>query len=139
MPSAKETNGVLIDDKIYLIGGFRDKPLAEIESFDLVSKKWKKEGDLFFGMESPAVSNYNAIIYIFDKGKIYTFNTKNKELNEFYIKLNLTCSKMYISNNKIYLLGGKNIGDYDITPSSALYSIDIAEFNKTQIRRTKTL
>ena len=64
---------------------------------------------------------------------------KNKELNEFYIKLNLTCSKMYISNNKIYLLGGKNIGDYDITPSSALYSIDIAEFNKTQIRRTKTL
>jgi len=139
MPSAKETNGVLIDDKIYLIGGFKSKPLSEIESFDLITKKWKKEGDLFFGMESPAVSNYNAIIYIFDKGKIYTFNTKNKELNEFYIKLNLTCSKMYISDNKIYLLGGKNIGDYDTTPSSALYSIDIAEFNKTQIRRTKTL
>lgn len=139
MPSAKETNGVLIDDKIYLIGGFNSKPLSEIESFDLNTKKWKKEGDLFFGMESPAVSNNKGIIYIFDKGKIYTYNTKNKELNEFYIKLNMTCSKMYFLNDKIYLLGGINIGDYDITPSSSLYSIDITEFNKTQIIRTKTL
>ncbi|SNR38277.1 Kelch motif-containing protein [Lutibacter agarilyticus] len=139
MPSAKETNGVLIDDKIYLIGGFKSKPLSEIESFDLITKSWNKEGDLFFGIESPAVSANNEMIYIFDKGKFFTYNTKNKELNEFYIKLNLTSAKMYYSNNKIYLLGGINIGDYDTTPSSSLYSIDIAEFNKTQIRRTKTL
>lgn len=139
MPSAKETNGVLINDKIYLIGGFNNKPLSEIESFDLITKTWKKEGNLFFGMESPAVSNNNGIIYIFDRGKIYTYNTKNKALDEFYIKLNLTNAKMYFSNNKIYLLGGITIGDYDTTPSSALYSIDISEFNKTQIRRTKTL
>lgn len=139
MPTAKETNGLLMNDKIYLIGGFNGKPLSEIESFDLVTKQWKKEGNLFFGMESPAVTSYNDIIYIFEKDKIYTYNTKNNELNEFYIKLNLTSAEMYFSNNKIYLLGGINIGDYDTTPSSSLYSIDISEFNKTQIIRTKTL
>lgn len=139
MPTAKETNGVLIDDKIYLIGGSNNKPLSEIESFDLITKKWNMEGNLFFGMESPAVSNNNEIIYIYNKDKIYTYNTNNKELNEFYIKLNLTSSKMYFSNNKIYLLGGINIGDFERTPSSRLYSIDIAEFNKTKIMRTKTL
>ena len=139
MSSAKETNGVLIGDKIYLIGGFKNKPLSEIESFDLITKTWKKEGDLFFGMESPALTSNKGIIYIFDKGKFFTYNTKKRELNEYYIKLNLTSSKIFISNNKMYLLGGINLGDYDTTPSSALYSIDLVEFNKTQIRRAKTL
>lgn len=139
MPTAKETNGILINNKIYLIGGFNNKPLSEIESYDLRTKKWQKEGNLFFGMESPAISNNNYMIYIFDKGKIYTYNTKNKELNEFYINLNLTSSKMYYSDNKLYLLGGIYLGDFDTTPSSSLYSIDINEFNKTKIIRTKTL
>ena len=139
MSSAKETNGVLIGDKIYLIGGFKNKPLSEIESFDLITKTWKKEGDLFFGMESPALTSNKGIIYIFDKGKFFTYNTKKRELNEYYVKLNLTSSKIFISNNKMYLLGGIHLGDYDTTPSSALYSIDLVEFNKTQIRRAKTL
>jgi len=43
MPSAKETNGVLIDDKIYLIGGFKSKPLSEIESFDLITRNGKRK------------------------------------------------------------------------------------------------
>lgn len=139
MASAKETTGILIKDKIYLIGSFNNKPLSEVESYDLVTKKWKEEGDLFFGMESPAATSNNEMIYIFDKSKIYTYNTKNKELSEFYIKLSLTCSKMFFSNNTLYLLGGINIGDYDTTPSSSLYSINIIEFHKTKIIRSKTL
>lgn len=139
MPFAKETQGVLIKDKIYLIGGFNKKALSEIASYDLTTKKWQKEGDLFFGMESPAVASNNEMIYLFDRDKIYTYNTKNKELSEYYIKLNLTCSKMFFSNNTLYLLGGINLGDYDTTPSSSLYSIDVVEFNKTKIIKSKTL
>ncbi|MFD1293103.1 carboxypeptidase-like regulatory domain-containing protein [Lutibacter holmesii] len=139
MSVAKETQGVLIKDKIYLIGGFNKKPLSQIESYNLKTNTWQKEGNLFFGMESPAIANNNEIIYLFDKDKIYTYNTLTKELNEFYIKLNITYSKMYFSNNKLYILGGLRFGDFETTPSSALYSIDISEFNKTKIIRTKTL
>lgn len=139
MPVAKETQGVLIKDKIFLIGGFNKKPLSEIESYNLITKKWQKEGDLFFSMESPALASNNEMIYIFDKDKIYTYNTINKELSEYYIKLNMTCSKMFFSNDKLYILGGLNLGDYEVTPSSSLYSIDVLEFNKTKIMRSKTL
>jgi len=42
MPIAKEVKGVLIKDKIYLVGGFNNKPLSSIETFDLTTQKWKK-------------------------------------------------------------------------------------------------
>ena len=67
MPVAKETSGILIKDKIYLIGGFNKKPLTEIETFDLISKKWTVEGHLFYGIENPAIAtNKNMIIQITD-------------------------------------------------------------------------
>ena len=41
MPEAKEVNGVLIKNKIYLVGGFNNKPLKDIESYDLTTGKWE--------------------------------------------------------------------------------------------------
>tara|TARA_R110001583_G_scaffold103863_1_gene251108 strand:+ start:1964 stop:3307 length:1344 start_codon:yes stop_codon:yes gene_type:complete len=139
MPFSKEVNGVLIKDKIYLIGGFNKKPLNELETFDLVTLKWEKEGDLFYGISRPAITFKNNIIYFFDDGKISTYNILTKELNEYLIDLSLKASKLYYANSKLYILGGFNKNNYSVTPSSALYSIDINEFYKTKIYKSKTL
>ena len=50
MNKAKEVNGIVVSEKVYLLGGFNRKALTEIESLDLNTNQWKKEGDLFEGM-----------------------------------------------------------------------------------------
>lgn len=139
MPIAKEVKGVLINDKIYLLGGFNKKPLMSIETFNLLTEKWEKEGDLFYGISKPALTYKDDVIYIFNDGKIITYNTITKELNEYSIDLFLKGAEMFYSNNKLYILGGFRANNYSLYPSSGLFSIDINEFEKTKIHNSKTL
>ena len=139
MPVEKEVNGVLINDKIYLVGGFNGKPLNSIETYNITNGKWKKEGELFEGMERPAITKNNDLIYIFDDGKIYTYNIKTKELNEYFIDLYKKAAHLYYANNKLYILGGYNYTNYSVTPATELYTIDLNEFNLTKVINSKTL
>ena len=139
MPIAKEVKGVLIKDKIYLVGGFNNMPLAAIETFDLTTQKWKKEENLFYGVSKPAITHKDNIIYFFNDGIINTYNTVTKELNEYLIELSLQASEMFYGDNTLYILGGLKQTSYSIYPSSQLFSIDINEFNKTKVHNSKTL
>jgi len=139
MPVAKELKGVLIGDKIYIFGGFNKKPFSGLETYDLLTQKWEKEGSLFYGVAKPAITHNNAIIYFYDNGKISTYNVLTKELNEYLIDLSVKGSEMYYENNTLYILGGFVSNSYSYQPSSNLYSIDINEFNKTRIHNSKTL
>ena len=137
MPEAKEVNGVLIKNKIYLIGGFNNKPLKDIESYDLINGKWEKEAELFSGIADPALTVHHNRIYIYDDGKIYTYNTDTKELNEYLIDLQYKSSELYLFNYKLFLLGGFKENEFSKTPSSNLYSIDLNEFDKTKVYKSK--
>lgn len=139
MPTAKETNGVLVKDKIYLIGGFNTKPLSTVESFDLLTEKWKTEGELFYGLNAPAITQNDGIIYFFENEKIFTYDTNTKQLKEYLINLPMKASKLYFSKNKLYLLGGYIENYYSKYPSSNLFSIDIIEFENTKPNRSKFL
>jgi hypothetical protein len=139
MPIAKETNGVLIKNKIYLIGGFNSKPLTTVESYDLDTGKWETEGELFSGLSNPAITFNNEIIYFFENEKIYTYNIYTKQLKEFSINLPLKNSKLHFSDNKLYLLGGYFENYYSTFPSSGFFSIDIDQFDKTKPIQSKFL
>ncbi|MFV8342351.1 carboxypeptidase-like regulatory domain-containing protein [Flavobacterium sp. XS2P39] len=139
MPTAKETDGVLIKNKIYLIGGFNTKPLSTIESFDLLTEKWQTEGELFRGMEKPAIAYNETTIYFFENERIYTYNIETKELKEYLISLPMKASKLHLSDNKLFLLGGYIENDYSKYPSPNLFSIDINEFENTNPSRYKIL
>ena len=67
MPIGKETQGVLINSVIYLIGGDNNEPVKNIETYNLITGKWKKEGELFKGMSNPGLATSQDIIYIFEK------------------------------------------------------------------------
>jgi hypothetical protein len=137
MPEAKETQGVLIDDTFYLVGGYQEKPLSAIESYNLVTGKWKKEANLFYGISKPAITNNQNTIYIFDNGKLQTYNVLTKELSQYLIDLYLSEAKLFISKNTLYIVGGFNKTNYSIHPSNKLYSIDLNEIDKTQINHLK--
>lgn len=139
MPIAKEVKGILIENKIYLVGGFNNKPLSSIETFNLTTQKWQKEGNLFSGISKPAITYTENIIYIFNDGKINTYNVVTKELNEYLIDLYLQTSEIYCKDNKLYILGGFKETSYSLYPSPELFSININEFNITKIQNSKTL
>ena len=139
MPTPKEVKGVLVEDKIYLVGGFNKHSLSSVEVFDLKTQKWTKEGNLFYGVSKPAITYHKNVIYFFNDGKINTYNTISKELNEYLIALSLEASEMYYYDNKLYILGGFKKNSFSLHPSKGLFSIDINEFNNTRVHNSKTL
>jgi len=139
MSEAKEVKGVLIKNKIYLIGGFNNKPLKEIESFNLTTGKWKKEGELFSPIAIPALAYHNNFIYIYNNEKICTYNIETKELTEYLIDLPYKSSELYYFDDKLYILGGYFENEYSKNPSRNLYSIHLSEFEKTAISKSKKL
>ncbi|MCB2197490.1 MAG: carboxypeptidase-like regulatory domain-containing protein [Bacteroidetes bacterium] len=136
MPNPKETKGILVNDKIYLFGGFYIKPLKEIESFDLTTGEWKKEGNLFHETKRPGLTYHNNFIYIFDNKRLYTYNLETRELNEYFISLDLIYPEIHYANNKLYILGGYYEDEVSIIPSPDLFCVDISEFEKTKVRNS---
>lgn len=132
MPAAKETKGVLIGNTVYLTGGFRSKPLADIETYNLTTGEWKTVGKLLYEVERPAVAYHENMIYIFERGKIQTYNRITREVNAYLIDLDQVYAEMFCKNNKLYLLGGSLPEEFSDEPSSALYSIELDEFKKTE-------
>ncbi|MNQ13544.1 N-acetylneuraminate epimerase [compost metagenome] len=139
MPVAKEVKGVLIEDKIFTVGNNDNKSLSEIQSFDLTNETWKNEATLISHLENPAIA-YNATdIYLFEDGKLSIYNTKSKQIKEYFVDLQLRNATMHFINNKLYILGGYSLGSFMKIPSSKVYSISIDEFDTTAPNRIRIL
>lgn len=139
MPIAKEATGILVADKIYLIGGNNGKPISKIETYDLNTEKWTTEGELFNGLEKPAITNHENLLYFFEDRKMYIYDIKSKVLKEYIVELGLKASALYYDHNKLYILGGLIENEYSKVPSANVYSISIEEFETTQPNRIKIL
>ncbi|APZ45721.1 hypothetical protein BW723_05150 [Polaribacter reichenbachii] len=140
MPKGKEVTGIVFKDKLYFFGGYNKKNLTDIESFNLKTGKWKKEGNLFKAMKNPAITKDKDFIYLNENGKLITFEPKTRELKEFNIDLNLNDAKMHFFNEKLYLLGGYHyINEYRKYPSNGFFIIEVSEFFKTKPIKTKVL
>ncbi|TCI85093.1 Kelch repeat-containing protein [Tenacibaculum sp. M341] len=139
MISAKETQGVLVNNKIYLIGGFNGKTLDDIESYNLTTGKWKKEGNLFEGMEKPAVTSFNNSIYIFNNGKILVYDINENILKEYKVSLNIENAQMHYYQNKLYIVGGYIEDYYTKSPSADVYTINLDEFSNTKVQNVKRI
>lgn len=132
MKTAKETQGVIIDKTVYLIGGYNEKPLKDIESYDITTGTWKTEGELFYDMERPALAVNENIIYMFNDGRLLTYDTTTNLLEAYKTNLNIKQPKMHYYQNKLYVIGGYVENDYSRTVLSSLYAIDVDEFSKVK-------
>ena len=133
MPEAKESKGVLIGNTVYLIGGFNAKALNEMETYNITTGNWNEEGKLTFEVERPGIAYNGNVIYVFDDGKIQTYNILTKELNVYLIDLALKSSELFYKDNSLYIVGGTEYDDYSFSPSADLYRVDLSEFKRTEI------
>lgn len=139
MPTAKEVKGVLIGNKIFTVGNNDNKSLSEIQSFDLTNETWKNEAALISHLENPAIA-YNADdIYLFENGKLSIYNTKSKQIKEYFVDLQLKAATMHFINNNLYIIGGYSVGSFMKIPSSKVYSISVDEFDSTAPNRIRIL
>ena len=136
MNRPKQTSAIVVNNKIYLIGGLNHKALNNIESFDLASGKWKTEGELFFRSEKPALAKKDHLIYIYENGKLVVFNTLSGVLNQYLINLRISSAKMFYDNDYLYILGGEVNKEFSVESSQNLYKIDINELRKTKINKS---
>ncbi|CAL2081252.1 conserved exported hypothetical protein [Tenacibaculum sp. 190524A05c] len=131
LPDPKETECIKVNDKLYMIGGKGNEKMNRITSFNLKNGKWQIEKVLPRTMKMPAIDKKGDIIYIFDKNHFYSFNTSNKGLKEYKIDLPYESSKMFLVDNKFYLLGGYVKEQFQLKPSKKMYTIDLKELNTT--------
>lgn len=133
MPNAKETKSIIVDNSIYLIGGFHVAPLKEIESYDVLSCKWTSEANLLRAAERPGLTHHADIIYIFEAGCIQTYNISTKEVNLYKTDLPFHFAELFYSDSKLYVVGGFRQDEYMTTePSAGIFTISLEEFKKTQ-------
>ncbi|MCD8167406.1 MAG: hypothetical protein LUE93_15635 [Bacteroides sp.] len=129
MPNPKETKGVLVNDKLYLVGGHRHRILSEIETYDLVTGEWAKEAELLYEVARPAITTHEGIIYVFERGKLQSYDTKTREVKAWIVDIELNSSEMFCADGKLFIVGG-----FDGTePSRDLYSITLFELTRTRL------
>lgn len=139
MPMAKELQGLLIKDKIYVLSKFDNKQTLELKTFDLLSGQWESEGILPKELDNPGIAQKNDIIYFFEHGKLFAYNVITKELNSYSVNIFLKGSKLYCIENKLYILGGFEEDRISKKPSSGFFSIDLDELSNTKIKESKYL
>jgi len=139
MPSPKETSGVLINDKIYLFGGYNNERLDNLESYDLKTGKWKIEGKLFDKIGVVAITSNGDEVYFYSNGKLNIYNVNTRILKQYFIDLFIQSAKMQYFENKLYLYGGFNATKLEVSPSSQVYSIDLDEKENSRIHKITKL
>jgi N-acetylneuraminic acid mutarotase len=132
MTKGKESQGIVLENNLYLFGGYREKELTEIEVFDLKTNTWKAVGHLFKGMRKPAITTHKDIIYLFENQQLLMYNTTSNELRSYAIDLNLFGATMHFYKDKLYISGGYLSSEFDQIPTNGFYSVSLKEFKNTR-------
>ncbi len=135
IPTRGDVSTCLVGDRLYFFNSEKNKESSTITSIDLVTGKFRKEGQLLYKFEKPAVTKKDKTIFLFENRKLLTYNTETKELKSYLIDLGLQGSKSYFYNDSLYILGGFTNVDFEVRPSRKLYKIDMSAFKKTRARK----
>jgi hypothetical protein len=135
IPIRGEVSTCLVGDRLYFFNSEENKESSSITSVDLVTGRFRKEGQLLYKFEKPAVAKKDKTIFLFENRKLLSYNTETKELKSYLIDLGLLASKSYFFNDSLYILGGFSKVDFELRPSRKFYKIDLSTFKKTRARK----
>lgn len=131
MPTARETKGKIVNDKLYVIGGFNGTPSRLINVYDLNSNLWIKQYTMPSGISGHALAVSDNKIFIVGGFNNQTFlayfdTTTNTfhQLSSNMIPRRHAAAEVY--NNKLYIIGGSTTS----LTSSAIKSIQVADINE---------
>ena len=117
---------------MYFFGGYTIKNQKTISTLDINSGKWQKIGDLPVGLKNPSLAKVDDTILIFENRKLFSYNTQNNVLKQFFIGLNLFNSKTHVFNDTLYIVGGKTEDNFEKLPQKGFYSVDLVELDNTK-------
>ncbi|MDC8098535.1 Kelch repeat-containing protein [Chryseobacterium rhizosphaerae] len=131
MPTARETKGKIVNDKLYVIGGFNGTPSRLINVYDLNTNLWIKQYTMPSGISGHALAVSDNKIFIVGGFNNQTFlayfdTTTNTfhQLSSNMIPRRHAAAEVY--NNKLYIIGGSTTS----LTSSAIKSIQVADINE---------
>lgn len=130
MPTARETKGKIVNDKLYVIGGFNGTPSRLINVYDLKTNLWVNQYTMPSGIygHSLAVSGNKIFIVggVNNQSFLAYFDTTTNKLHQLssnMIPRRHAAAEVY--NNKLYIIGGSTT----YLTSSAIKSIQVADIN----------
>lgn len=128
----EETKGIIAGNKIYLVGGYRERALSSISTYDITTGQFNVVDKLPYVIERPALAyNGNGTVYIYDSGKLFTYDIHNRELIGYHIDIEVSNAEMLFDNGSLYILGGLK----ENVPASKMYCINVADMEKTKPHR----
>jgi len=132
MPTAREAKGKIVNDKLYVIGGFNGTPSRLINVYDLNTNRWTDQYTMPVGISGHALAVSGNKIFIVGGFNNQTFlayfdTTTHKlhQLSSNMIPRRHAVAEVY--NNKLYIIGGSTTS----LTSSAIKSIQVADISES--------
>ncbi|MFZ4930378.1 Kelch repeat-containing protein [Chryseobacterium sp. Mn2064] len=130
MPIAKETKGKIVNNKLYVIGGFNGTSSDLIDVYDLDSNRWIQQYTMPAGVSGHSLAVSGNKIFIIGGYNNQTFlayfDTTTNELHELssnMIPRRHSTAEVY--NNKLYITGGSSTS----IVTSAIGSTQVSDIN----------
>ncbi|WP_139166157.1 Kelch repeat-containing protein [Chryseobacterium jejuense] len=130
MPTARETKGKIVNDKLYVIGGFNGTPSRLINVYDLKTNLWVNQYTMPSGIAGHSLAVYDNKIFIVggvnNQNFLAYFDTTTNTLHQLssnMIPRRHATAEVY--NNKLYIIGGSTTS----LTSSAIKSIQVADID----------
>lgn len=132
MPTAREAKGKIVNDKLYVIGGFNGTPSRLINVYDLNTNVWIDRYTMPVGISGHSLAVYGNKIFIAgganNQSFLAYFDTTTHKLHQ--LSSNMIPRRhaaAEVHNHKLYIIGGSTTS----LTSSALKSIQVADINES--------
>ena len=133
MPLGMETNGILMGHTVFLFGGYRQRPLSTILTYDLTTGIWKNRGNLWFSISKAAMTRGGDKVYILENGVIQVYNLCTNETKAYQIDLKLRAGGLYCTGDKLIIVGGYSEGVDGKLGDSGVYEVRLSDFDRTEL------
>ena len=132
MPEKIETKGVIVDGKLYVVGGYNGKTSDRINMYDIKTNKWTKLNQLPSGISANSVvANDSKIYTVFDFTNQLFIGCYDIPSNKFTIlqeknMIGRRHAGAHVLNDKLYIMGGNT----SPVINSCLSSLQVADLKQ---------
>lgn len=133
MPLGMETNGILVRHTVFLFGGYRQRTLSDMLTYDLITGLWRKRGKLWFSVGKAALARGGDKVYILENGVIQVYNLYTNEIKAYQIDLKLREGGLYCTDDKLIIVGGYSEGIDGKLGDAGVYEVRLSDFSRTEL------
>ncbi|WP_089744226.1 Kelch repeat-containing protein [Chryseobacterium taihuense] len=131
MPNAREARGKIVNDKLYVIGGFNGTSSRLVNVYDLTKNEWTEQYTMPAAISGHSLAVSGTKIFIAggynNQNFLAYFDTETNKLHQLssnMIPRRHAAAEIY--NNKLYIMGGSTAS----STKSAIKSLQVADISE---------